>query len=135
LEADPGASLDLELLRFLRLKFIEGTDAFILESVFSNIVYDTLSLPFSRVNEVRVMKYLSEELSKKLENMNEVSSDEKDREIIDNSTTSPEFEGISVALARLRIQVRDSHLNSRFNLISCYLKGTSCADQHAGENR
>lgn len=115
LEADPDCLIDLELLRFLRLKFIEGTDAFILESVFSNTIYDTLKLPFSRVNEIRVMKYLEDELSLKLQNMNEISNDERDRDIISKATSS-ESEGIPVALARLRIQVschRAFHVPSR----------------------
>jgi hypothetical protein len=41
-----------------RLKLINGTDAFILESVFSGTVFATLSQPFSKTNEIAVMQYI-----------------------------------------------------------------------------
>lgn len=88
-----------------RLKFIEGTDAFILESVFSNTVYNALSLPFSKVNEMKVMKYLLEDCLKKLEVINSVSSDERDTEISGAKGDSDIESNLDVSLARLRIQV------------------------------
>lgn len=44
------------LLQFARLKAIEGKDAFILEACFANIVWDQMSLPFSRPNEILALQ-------------------------------------------------------------------------------
>ena len=46
---------DPMLLQYARLKCIEGQDAFILEACFMNTVWDTLSLPFSKMNEVKAL--------------------------------------------------------------------------------
>lgn len=43
--------LPKEMLPYLRLVALGGTDAFLLESIFRNAVWDHLQLPVSRANE------------------------------------------------------------------------------------
>lgn len=95
-----AAELSERLLQFLRLKLVEGTDAFILESVFANTVFDTLRLPFSRVNEVRVMTFLEDFCVRALERMESVGNEEDDSRLARASET------VQAALARLRVQER-----------------------------
>ena len=58
LEADEAQEIDPALLQYLRLKLLSGTDAFILEPIFRNTVWETLSLPFSLDNELQVLRSL-----------------------------------------------------------------------------
>jgi hypothetical protein len=138
LEAAPDATIDQDLLQFLRyhrfcwcvvsfsidsnhqynssfftalnrLKFIEGADSFILEACFASTVYETLSLAFSKANELRVMEYILQFCSQKLENMNTVASPSDDEALLaqgDSSAGGAGTEPIRVALARLRTQER-----------------------------
>ena len=46
------------LMQFSRLKSIEGKDAFILEACFANTVWDQLSMPFSKNNEIKATQML-----------------------------------------------------------------------------
>ena len=102
IEADSSASLDKELLRVLRLKFIEGQDAFILESVFSNTVFKTLSQPFSKSNEFRIHKFLSDSISTLLARLDSKSTSELDAKILVTSTKKDP----KVEMSRLRMQER-----------------------------
>ena len=88
-----------------RLKFIEGTDAFILEAVFSNLVYNLLNLPFSKPNEIKVMKYIRDECQKKLDVINSGHSNEQDLEIKNQNLEFDTESNLSVAFAKLRVQV------------------------------
>jgi len=102
IEAAPNAQLDKQLLQVLRLKCIEKTDSFILESVFSNTVWKTLTLPFSKANELKVYATLGDKLRGHLATINSKSSAEQDANILEEtSAPSP-----SVTLARLRSQER-----------------------------
>ena len=49
-----------------RLKLIRGKDAFILESVLAKTVFETLSLPFSKPNEIAVYQYLEETITREI---------------------------------------------------------------------
>lgn len=96
LEAEQTAELDPALLQFLRLKFIEGKDSFILESCFSNTVWYQLSLPFSKVNELRVFEYILKECELDLKKIEEATGGNDDSIAKEND--------IKAALARLRLQ-------------------------------
>lgn len=51
-----GRSLPEQMLPFLRLLALGGTDAFLLESIFSNKIWDHLNLPVSQTNEELVCR-------------------------------------------------------------------------------
>lgn len=113
--SDPTIGIDRDLLQFLRLKFIEGTDAFILEGCFANTVYSTMELPFSKINELKVMQYIVDTCSNKIQHLNTVSTDSLDVEIcnaVDNANALTTND-IRLNLARLRIQERASLENTR----------------------
>lgn len=97
-----NGGIDNELLRFLRLKLISGKDSFILEGCFSNTVFSTMTLPFSRNNEIDVMNYLRIFCQSKLDTMNNISSEEQDRQYIreNKNDVSPKL-----LIAQLRDQV------------------------------
>ncbi len=73
--------------------------------MFSTTVYQTLGLPFSKVNEMKVMRYLLEDCQRKLEVINSVSSDEQDLEIASKMDADVELD-LDVSFAKLRIQAR-----------------------------
>ena len=102
IEASPTAQLDKQLLQVLRLKCIEKTDSFILESVFSNTVWKTLTLPFSKANELKVYSTLGDKLRGHLTTINSKSTADQDANIL-SATSAP---SPSVTLARLRSQER-----------------------------
>lgn len=52
----------------LRLKLLDGKDAFILEPCFANSIWRTLSQPFSKVNEKAVFSYLLDFCEMQLQN-------------------------------------------------------------------
>ena len=60
-EACLGGEPDPEVLRFLRLSLLEGADAFLLEPIFANEVWDHLGAPISRENEAAVIQAVSDE--------------------------------------------------------------------------
>lgn len=111
LESAADEELDQELLRFLRLKLLNGTDSFILESVFRNSVYDTLLLPFSRANELLVCRFLRERCLEVLDKMDSVRTLAADREVV---TRGDGVDGgvanvrrsVEWKLSLLRVQVR-----------------------------
>eukprot|EP01035_Chromulina_nebulosa_P019551 gene19551-25450_t len=117
-EANPNSDIDPALIQFLRLKFIQGTDAYILESCFSQTVYDTLNQPFSKVNEIAVYEYLNNFCESKLKLLDELSTNELDQELINNSNSNEVInkqslrDKIKVSLAKLRIQERASLRNT-----------------------
>jgi len=96
LEAEQSTDFDPALLQFLRLKFIEGKDSFILESCFSNTVWYQLSLPFSKINELKVFEYILKECELNLKKI-EGASNKNDYSIAEGND-------IKAALARLRLQ-------------------------------
>lgn len=76
--------------------------------MFADKVYDILTLPFSKTNEIRVMEFLLNDFCKnKLDLMDKQSTYEQDMNIIDNNN-----DVIKIALARLRIQERSALLNT-----------------------
>jgi hypothetical protein len=97
LEAELTSELDPALLQFLRLKFIEGKDSFILESCFSNTVWYQLSLPFSKANEIKVFEYILKICEASLNKINSASKN-NDESIAKGNND------IKAALARLRLQ-------------------------------
>lgn len=79
-----------------RLKLIRGKDSFILESVFAKTVFETLSLPFSKPNEIAVYQYLQETLDREI------------NKLVGASKTTGSVgvrKEVEVALAELRRQV------------------------------
>lgn len=96
LEADSSSEIDPALLQFLRLKFIEGKDSFILESCFSNTVWYQLSLPFSKANEIKVFEYILKMCEIYLNKINSASKA--------NDDSIAKGNDISAAIARLRLQ-------------------------------
>lgn len=51
-----GSSLPPQMLPYLRLVALGGTDAFLLESIFRNSVWGHLELPVSRANEETICR-------------------------------------------------------------------------------
>ena len=96
LEAELSSEIDPALLQFLRLKFMEGKDSFILEACFSNTVWYQLSLPFSKGNEIKVFEYMLKECEA---NLNKINSASKG-----NDDSIAKGNDIKAALARLRLQ-------------------------------
>ena len=121
LEADySDVDIDPALLQFLRLKLIEGKDAFILESCFMDTVFQTMSQPFSKFNEVLIHKYLKTTCESLLNKINTMSSNGDDEAIVsrsrENISNAGEYSPQRVALARLRLQERASLLATVENL-------------------
>jgi len=116
LEADESVSIDPSLLQFLRLKFIEGKDSFILESCFRNTAFYTLAKPFSKQNEIKAAQYLQDECERMLETMNAIASDAQDADTEKTSSNNNKK-----TLATLRRQERAALLNTS-NAIKAYLK-------------
>ena len=81
-------------MQFVRLKSVEGKDAFILEACFANTVWDQLSMPFSKGNEVKSLQTILDICTTSLNNMIEDESYEEN----DNSPTN--------LAAKLRMQER-----------------------------
>jgi hypothetical protein len=104
LEAEIG--VDPLLLQFLRLKFIEGKDSFILEACFADSVFNTMSLPFSRPNEMRVYSYLKDTVASLLDKINSVSSEEQDAKLVGADASATEGVRRKALLAELRQQER-----------------------------
>ena len=73
-EACLGGEPDPEVLRFLRLSLLEGADAFLLEPIFANEVWDHLGAPISRENEAAVIQAVSDEAAAAREGMLEETS-------------------------------------------------------------
>jgi Rubisco LSMT substrate-binding len=103
LEADVETGIDPALIQILRLKLIEGTDAFILESCFSSTVFSTLSMPFSKANELKVFSWLESKCTQLLADLEKVSSSDQDAAIL---AKSPASTSRAVLLAKLRVQER-----------------------------
>lgn len=97
LESDPSAEIDNSLLQFLRLKLIEGKDSFILESCFMGTVFVTMSMPFSKANEIKVFEYLANKCQSMLDGM--IQTTEEEDALTCKTTTGPKAE-----MARLRLQ-------------------------------
>ena len=92
--------LDPMLMQFARLKSIEGKDAFILEACFANTVWDQLSMPFSKANEMKSLQVILDVCTNSLNHMIEVDSYEEN----DNSP-------INLA-TKLRMQERKALLGT-----------------------
>ena len=105
LEASIYSAWPTELLQFLRLKFIEGPDSFILEACFANSVFDTLRLPFSKENELKVFQYLLDSCKANIERLNILSENEDEKVSPSDDPNLSQEKRISIALARIRIQV------------------------------
>ena len=107
LEAE--VEVDPLLLQFLRLKLIEGKDAFILEACFQDTIWQILTLPFSKPNEIKVMTYISDTCTKGLEKINSVSLEAEDEVLLsekDVENPSSESERRKLLMAELRQQER-----------------------------
>lgn len=105
LEADRNFEIDPEFLKFLRLKFIKGQDAFILEACFANTVFYTLDEPFSKGNEMAVMTYIKEQCEEALLKFNTQAGKAEDEAttaaVVDEANMS-----VQEMLATLRVQER-----------------------------
>lgn len=97
LEADDSVEFDPNMIQFLRLKNIRGTDSFILESIFSMSCFETMGAPFSKENEKTVYESLLDRVNAGLEQLGGVSSPEQDAALIDKGGDAK-----AVTLARLR---------------------------------
>lgn len=91
----------------VRLKLISGKDSFILEPCFSNTVFETLSAPFSKPNELNVLTYIAEKCEEKLSEMNALANREDDLKLVqkgggDNRECDQYKDFL---LAKLRLQV------------------------------
>jgi len=62
---------DPAMIQFARLCQLGGTDAFLLESIFRKEVWGFMSLPVSERNEMAVVKQLTEQCEKALEDLNQ----------------------------------------------------------------
>lgn len=100
LVADSSVGIDPDLIRFLRLKLITGKDAFILESIFSPTVFDTLALPFSQANEVAVFQYIVDFCHRQLDKINSVGNIDSDKQL------SLQGKRKAALMAKLRLQER-----------------------------
>lgn len=95
------------ILSVFRLKLIKGTDAFILEPVFSNTVYETMNLPFSKANELAVYNYLLDYCRSGLERINAVAAVAADEQTVAQGSQAADADGDrAVLMARLRVQER-----------------------------
>lgn len=109
--AEGDVGLDPELLRFLRLKLIQGPDSFILEACLRDSVWSALALPFSKSNEIRVFEYIVDTCRGLLESIGG-GRDEEDAtcDVIDSALVLvPEDasqETKRSMMARLRLQER-----------------------------
>ena len=122
LEAE--VEVDPLLLQFLRLKLIEGKDAFILEACFKDTIWQTLTLPFSKPNEIKVMTYISDACTKGLDKINAISSEAKDEALLsekDIEHPSSEEERRKLLMAELRQQERAA-LKGTLNYVTEELK-------------
>ena len=99
-------SIDPALLSFLRLKFIEGKDAFILEACFSDVAYSTMSQPFSKANEMKVMSFLVNTCTSLLENLNSFANEDEDASFSSSSSSTSEQEMRATLMRELRMQER-----------------------------
>jgi len=90
---------DPEMLRFLRLVTLNTTDAFLLEAVFRNEVWDFMALPVSQANEESVGQLVVKKCQEALDNL--VSTKEKDLEIADLTSNN-----VMHLLAKLRLGER-----------------------------
>ena len=107
LEAE--VEVDPLLLQFLRLKLIEGKDAFILEACFKDTIWQTLTLPFSKPNEIKVLTYIADTCKNALDKINSASSEANDDTFLkehDIENPSSETERRKLLMAELRQQER-----------------------------
>ena len=81
LEADEDIEIDPLLMQFLRLKFITGIDSFILEACLSATAWNTLSMPFSKENELAVLNYLNEQCQLNIDNLKAPTTSSSDSNI------------------------------------------------------
>lgn len=118
MEARDDTDIDPDLIRFLRLKLIDGRDSFILESCFSRTVFETLAEPFSKDNEIKVHEYILQLCTSLLEGIDTagggaaqdtaiLASQGRSDPPFDYATQSP-----AVALALLRTQERAALRNT-----------------------
>lgn len=105
-DIEAAVEVDPNLIRYLRLKFIEGKDAFILEACFSDTVWNSLGLPFSRPNELRVFAYLRSECEHMLARINSCSSAESDEALLAARAAGDEGARRRLSMAELRQQER-----------------------------
>lgn len=128
IEADPLAPLDAEMLQILRLKSIEGNDGFILEAVFAQTVFKTMQLPFSKVNEIKVYRYLESNLEKLAALLDSKSTPEEDAALLSSSSSNAAGGGSNrVTMARLRVQERAA-VSGALRNVAANLKLLTTAD-------
>lgn len=88
-----GGEVDPELLRFLRLRHLEGSDAFLLEPIFDKEIWDFLSLPISKPNEQLVLESIRNECKAVLETLSTTTAAGDDDDD-DASTMSSLFDEV-----------------------------------------
>ena len=102
------------------MKLISGRDSFILESCFSRTVFETLTQPFSKDNEIKVHEYILQMCTSLLEGIDSVTdgsttvSDTAVLASLGRSYSPSEYASQSptTALALLRIQERAALRNT-----------------------
>ena len=95
------------LLQYLRLKLIDGKDAFILEACLSATAWEQLSAPFSKRNEALVMDHLTHLCTTKLAALAPPDLGGGPREAAMRKLMEQERAALEGTLARLRLE-RDS---------------------------
>ncbi|XP_019165014.1 PREDICTED: ribulose-1,5 bisphosphate carboxylase/oxygenase large subunit N-methyltransferase, chloroplastic [Ipomoea nil] len=85
-----GQPLPPQMLPYLRLVALGGTDAFLLESIFRNSVWGHLELPISRANEELICKVVREACSSALSGYH--TTLEEDEKLKEEGNLSPRVE-------------------------------------------
>ncbi|KAF5186190.1 [Fructose-bisphosphate aldolase]-lysine N-methyltransferase protein [Thalictrum thalictroides] len=85
-----GNSLPPALLPYLRLVALGGTDAFLLESIFRNNIWDFLELPISRANEELICQAIRDTCSTALSGFG--TTIEEDEKLLEGGNLDPRLE-------------------------------------------
>ncbi|KAL5722935.1 hypothetical protein ACHQM5_006392 [Ranunculus cassubicifolius] len=85
-----GESLPPALLTYLRLLALGGTDAFLLESVFRNVIWDHLELPISRANEELICQVVRDTCRTALSDYG--TSIDEDEKLLERGNLDPRLE-------------------------------------------
>ncbi|CAN1794259.1 [Fructose-bisphosphate aldolase]-lysine N-methyltransferase, chloroplastic [Linum perenne] len=82
-----GYPLPTKLLPYLRLVALGGTDAFLLESIFRNTIWDHLQLPISRANEELICRVVRDACKSALSGFH--TTIEEDEKLMQGEDSSP----------------------------------------------
>ncbi|KAJ6830370.1 putative fructose-bisphosphate aldolase-lysine N-methyltransferase, chloroplastic [Iris pallida] len=97
-----GSSLPQFMLPYLRLLALGGTDAFLLESIFSNSIWDHLQLPVSHANEKRICDVVRNACKSALAAY--ITSIEEDEKLLSEGNLDPRLEiAVSVRVGEKKV--------------------------------